>query len=121
MPPAAIAKPQTPPIQCEYRIGAISGKITSGKETSDGLAILADNTGLGINFKTAHGVVEDGGHDGNVEEVVHRPFTIGKELTDSISTEALVHADRTHLLAERILLRPHASVVVIEGFLQGSG
>ena len=73
---------------------------TSGEETGDGLAIGTDDAGLGVDLKTTHGVVEDGLHDGDVEEVIERPLSLEE------------------LLAEGVLLGADADVVIVEGLLE---
>jgi hypothetical protein len=50
--------------------------LTSSEEARDGFAVLVDDTGLRVDLETTHGVVQDGGHDGDVEEVVEFPFTL---------------------------------------------
>lgn len=64
------------------------------------LATLVEHTRLGVNLQTTHGVVEDGGHNGDVEEVIKLPFTLEE------------------FLAEGVLLGAYALVVVVKGLLE---
>ena len=75
--------------------------LTSSKESGDGCAIGAEDTGLGVDLETTHGVVKDGGHEGDVENVVHLPLAWLEEL-----------------FAEWILLGLDDVVVVPEGLLE---
>lgn len=53
---------------------------TRGEEPGDGFAVSVDDACFGVDFEAAHGVVEDGGHVCDVEEVVHLEGAAGEEL-----------------------------------------
>lgn len=53
---------------------------TAGKETRNRLTGGGDDTGLGVNMQTTHGVVEHGGHERDVEEIVKTPLAAVEEL-----------------------------------------
>ena len=57
-----------------------ASNLASGKKSGNGLATSTEDTGLGVNLEATHGVVEDRGHEGNVVDVVHLPFTGLEEL-----------------------------------------
>jgi hypothetical protein len=78
-----------------------TGNLTGGKQARDGLAVSTEDTGLGVDLETTHGVVEDGGHEGDVEDVVHLPLARLEEL-----------------FAEWILLGLDDVVVLLEGLLE---
>ena len=78
--------------------------LTRSEETRDRLAVLTNDAGLVVDFKTTHGVVKNGGHDGDVEVVVELPLRVGEEL-----------------LPERVFLRARGGVVVVEGLLEDLG
>lgn len=80
-----------------------SGDLTSCEKTSDRLARLVEDSGFSVDLETTHGVVEDRGHDGDVEEVVKLPLALEE------------------LLAKRILLGAHRLVVVLESLLEHLG
>ena len=50
--------------------------LTSGKESGDGLVPGNEYARHRVNLKTTHGVVEDGGHDSDVEVVVHAEVSV---------------------------------------------
>ena len=54
--------------------------LARGEEPGDRLPAGADDARLGVDLETAHRVVQDGGHDRDVEEVGHGPFAGGEEL-----------------------------------------
>ena len=81
-----------------------TGNLASGEQPGDGLAIAAENSRLGVDLETTHGVVEDRGHESNVEDIVHLPF-----------------AGLEELFTEWTLFGLDDIVVVIEGLLELSG
>ena len=78
-----------------------ASNLTGGEQSRDGLAISTEDTGLGVDLETTHGVVEDGGHEGDVEDVVHLPLARLEEL-----------------FAEWILLGLDDIVILLEGLLE---
>jgi len=78
-----------------------TSNFTGGEESRDGLAVGTEDTGLGVDFETTHGVVEDGGHDGNIENIVHLPL-----------------AGLEEVFTEWILLGLDDVVIVLEGLLE---
>ena len=81
-----------------------TGNLASGEQPGDGLAITAEDAGLGVDLETTHGVVEDRGHESNVEDIVHLPF-----------------AGLEELFAEWTLLGLDDIVVVLERLFELSG
>ena len=64
--------------------------------------------------------MEDGCHDGYIEEVIHLPLSGREELRIMMSTYSFgTEYGWLYLLAKRILLRLGDSVVVVEGLLEG--
>jgi hypothetical protein len=54
---------------------------TGSKQTRDGFPLRVNDLGLSVDLETTHGIVEDGGHECDVEcVVVHAPFTAVEEL-----------------------------------------
>ena len=53
-------------------VGAVdtTGKLTAGEQAVEGLALLVEDLGLVVDLDTAHGEVQHGLHDGDVEVVV---------------------------------------------------
>ena len=62
--------------------------LTSGEQSENGLVSRSEYARLRVDLETAHGVVEDRGHDCDVEVVIHAEVGVLEEL-----------------LAERVLLR----------------
>ena len=59
-----------------------TGDLTCGEENKDRLAVLTNDARLVVNLKTTHGIVKNGGHDGDVEVVVELPFAGSEELQE---------------------------------------
>jgi len=78
-----------------------TGNLTSGEQSGDGLAVGTEDTGLGIDLKTTHGVVKDRGHEGDVEDVVHLPLAWLEEF-----------------FAEWALLSLNDVIVILEGLFE---
>ena len=78
-----------------------ASNLACGKQSGNGLPISTEDAGLGVDLETTHGVVENRGHEGNVEDVFHPPFSRLEEL-----------------FAERALLGPYDIVVIPEGLLE---
>jgi hypothetical protein len=57
-----------------------TGNLTSSEKSGDGLAIGTEDTGLGVDLEATHGVVEDRGHEGDIEDIVHLPLSGLEEL-----------------------------------------
>jgi hypothetical protein len=53
---------------------------TTGEKTWNWLAGGGDDAGLWVDMQTTHSIVEYGGHERNVEEVVHSPLAAVEEL-----------------------------------------
>ena len=81
-----------------------TSNLTSGEKSGNGFAISTKDTGLGVNLETTHGVVENRGHEGNVEDVVHLPLSGLEEL-----------------FAEWAFLGLDDVVVILEGLFELSG
>ena len=54
--------------------------LARSEEAGDGLARLVDDARLGVDLEAAHGVVQDGSHDGDVEVVIELPLARSEEL-----------------------------------------
>jgi len=78
-----------------------TSNLTGGEQSGDGFAINTEDAGLGVDLETTHGVVEDRGHEGNVEDIVHLPF-----------------AGLEELFAEWALLGLDDIVVILEGLFK---
>ena len=78
-----------------------ASNLASSEQPGNRLAIRTEDAGLGVDLETTHGVVEDGGHEGDVEDVVHLPFTGLEEL-----------------FAKWTLLSPYDVVVIVERSLE---
>ena len=78
-----------------------AGNLTGGEKSGNGFAISAEDSGLRVDLEATHGVVEDRGHESNVEDVIHLPLSGLEEL-----------------FAEWALLSPHDVVVLLEGLLE---
>ena len=75
--------------------------LTRGEKPWDGLAVCTEDAGFGVDLEATHGIVENRGHEGNVEDVVHPPLSGLEEL-----------------FAEWALLGRDYVVVVLEGLLK---
>ena len=71
--------------------------LTGSEKTRNGHATSTKDARLGVDLEATHGVVKNGGHEGNVEDVVHPPFTGLEEL-----------------FSEWALLSPYDVVVILE-------
>lgn len=86
-------------------VGAVdaAGEFTAGVEAVEGLLLAVEDLGVLVDLDTAHGEVEDGLHDSDVELVV--------ELEGHVVEEALV--------PWVLLLAVSDEVVLVEGLLEG--